>query len=143
MTGASSHNDVLVSELADRVGCDLERGAVSPTPPTPVSVTSGRGADQTANISSSRSRPTKEVTCRGRFPGEVSTERNGGNSCVRPIGHSCVTRSGREQTGEAMFAQIAELERRFDVPALPSPWDITTWPPCVIINRAARLTALP
>ena len=53
---------------------------VLPTPPAPVSVTRRWAPSSAATAASSRSRPTKLVSCRGRLFGSASSVRSGGNA---------------------------------------------------------------
>ena len=58
---------------------------VLPTPPTPVSVTSARvAAAPRRSRRARRSRPTNDVSCSGRLPGNASSDRSGGNSSAQP-----------------------------------------------------------
>ena len=68
---------------------------VLPVPPGPVSVTSRELATSVRVSSSSRSRPTNEVSSTGRLLGRASIERIGGKSPGRPSMSSWAIRSGR------------------------------------------------
>ena len=63
---------------------DLHASRVLPTPPTPVNVTSRCALTAACTSSSSDSRPMKLLVARRRFPGLVSSARNGGKSVRRP-----------------------------------------------------------
>ena len=62
--------------------CSASR--VLPTPPGPVTVTSGDRAIAAASPASSPARPTNELSCTGRFPANASSVRSGGNSAAQP-----------------------------------------------------------
>ena len=57
---------------------------VLPTPPAPVRVTSRCACTSSPTSFTSTSRPTKLVTCTGRFPGVASNVRSAGNVVSRP-----------------------------------------------------------
>ncbi len=62
--------------------CSASR--VLPTPPGPVTVTSGDRAIAAASPASSPARPTNELSWTGRFPANASSVRSGGKSARRP-----------------------------------------------------------
>ena len=76
---------------ASAAACRARR--VLPVPPGPVRVSSRWAASSAATSASSRSRPTKLVSCRGRLCGSASSERRGGKSPGTP---------GRQQLEHAL-----------------------------------------
>ena len=58
-----------------------------------------------------RSRPTNDVNCNGRFAGNASSERNGGNSPADPDARTCEHPLGSAEVAEAMLAQVDEVDR--------------------------------
>ena len=75
VTGASSHNHAPSGNSATSSAATWSARRVLPTPPTPVSVTSGDHARTPTTFAISVSRPTNVVAWRGRFPGSASSDR--------------------------------------------------------------------
>ena len=92
---------------------------VLPVPPGPVSVTSRVLARSARISSSSRSRPTNDVSSIGRLLGRASSERIGGKSAGRPSITSCAIRSGRRS-----LSRWAPSDRRRQ--ARPARWPSTS-----------------
>ncbi len=85
---------------------------VLPTPPTPVSVTSRCARTSSTSSFTSTSRPTKLVTCTGRFPGAASTVRNGGNVDRQTLGAHLEEVLDARQVPQPVLTQIAQLDAR-------------------------------
>ena len=100
-----------VAELGKHVGRQLQREARLANPADPVSVTSRCSATALPTRSSSASRPTNVASCDGRFVGKASSERSGGNSSARPVGHDLVHAFGSREVAQPVLAQVAQRDR--------------------------------
>ena len=81
---ASSHNHTPSANRGSNSAATCIARRVLPTPPTPVSVTSRDSSSAFATPATSSSRPTNDVNCTGKFPGNASSDRNGGKVSRTP-----------------------------------------------------------
>ena len=123
--------------------CSASR--VLPVPPGPVSVRS-RVVPRRARVSSSsRSRPTNEVSSVGRLLGRASSERIGGKSAGRPSITSWAMRSGRRSLRRcAPNGRIVRPAGSRPSTSVAVASDSRIWPPWpAAATRAARCTSWP
>ena len=83
-TAASSQNHAPSGNRGRISAAACTDRRVLPTPPTPVRVTRRRNRVPRRSALSSRSRPTKDVSCKGRLPGNASSDRSVGKLKVVP-----------------------------------------------------------
>ena len=72
----------------------------------------GRWRSSPAASATSRSRPTKVVSCVGRLLGRASSERSGGKSAGRPSTTSWASRSGARRSLSRCSPEVAQARRR-------------------------------
>ena len=77
-----SHTPSRNSGRTSPATCTAKR--VFPTPPTPVRVTARDSLSVLIVARTSAVRPTNELSCTGKFPGNASTERSDANSDLSP-----------------------------------------------------------
>ena len=121
------------ASMASAAACKARR--VLPLPPGPVRVTRRvRAPAGAATAASSRSRPTKLVSCRGRLLGRASRVRRGGNSSGRPGAVSWNTRSGRCRSFSRCSPRSSSPARagRASRTRTAAAWESTTCPPWAV-----------
>ena len=115
---------------------------VLPTPPTPLSVTSRPDCRSWAISVTRSSRPTKELSCGGRFPAKRSALRSTGNSDRSPSAMTWYTVIRPRRPRNRCSPRGRSATRCRSSTSVVS--DTTTWPPCASdVSRAARFTSVP
>ena len=145
-TGPSSHSHTPSRKRGSSLRRDLQREAgLADATHTGERHDAAVVATPRAISTSSRSRPTNDVSCTGRFAGNASSDRSGGNSRCEPGMHD-LEDPLRRRPDRAADAHRDRPTRLGDVaaPARSVASDTTICPPCATaINRAARFTAVP
>ena len=121
--------------------CSARR--VLPTPPGPVTVTSGDRAIAAASPASSSARPTNELSCTGRFPANAASVRTGGNSARSPGPVSWKIRTGRARSRNRCSPRSTSPHPggRSSRTSSSVAADTSTCPPCpAAISRAHRFS---
>ena len=96
---ASSQNHTPSGNRGSTSAATCNARRVLPTPPTPVNVTSRDARQHLRDRDTARRRaPRTTSPARGRFPGNASSDRNGGNSAGSPGAATWNTRSGRARS---------------------------------------------
>ena len=88
--------------------CSASR--VLPTPPVPVIVTNGRVRTAPAISTTASSRPMKDVTCNGRFPGTTSSEARRSNVVRQPRPRQLEDALGPREVAQTVLSQVDELQ---------------------------------
>ena len=141
--GCSSHSHAPSEKDGSRSAAACNASRVLPTPPGPVTVTSGDRAIAAASSASSPARPTNELSCTGRFPANASSVRSGGNSRSSPGPASWKIRTGRARSRSrcsprSTSAHASGRSSRTSSSVAP---DTSTCPPCpAAIRRAHRFS---
>ena len=139
-TGASSTSHAPSEKRGSTSAAACSARRVLPTPPTPVRVTTLPSASAAPTRARSRSRPTNELSCSGRFPGKASSDRSAGN---RPS-PTWNTRSGRSRSRRRCSPRSTKAVGCASRTSSAVTSEHTTCPPCATaISRAQRFTAVP
>ncbi len=107
---ASSQNHAPSAKRGSTSAATCAARRVLPTPPTPVSVTSRAVVRALPIAFSSASRPTNDVTCAGKFPGNASSELQARELAREPRRDHLEHALGAGEVAQRVLTEIDQLD---------------------------------